>query len=202
VDVVIADGYGRVCTMPDAFEFLDVPTVLGVTPPSGRMGGGTSVTVTGTNFALTVPVQVDFGGALATNVVVRSHTQLTCSTPPHAAGPVNVTVTNPMTAGGTLPNGYTYIGWEGDVGPRAALGDEDLLAGDLMQLRRFAAGLDTPQAGAEFQRADIAPRLTLGDGDIQAGDLSQQRRYVAGLDPLTNAGGPTAFSGLSPWKRM
>jgi len=198
VDVAVIDEYGQAGILPNGFEYIAPPTVTGVIPPSGRMGGGTSVIVTGTDFALTAPVQVDFGGSPATNVVVQSHTQLTCSTPPHAAGPVDVMVTNEGIGSGVLPNGYTYTGWEGDVAPRPTLGDEDLMAGDLSQMRRFVAGLDTPQAGPEFQRADTAPHPTLGDGDLQAGDLSQQRRYVAGLDPLTGAGGPTAFSGAGP----
>ncbi|GAA1933920.1 IPT/TIG domain-containing protein [Streptantibioticus ferralitis] len=45
--------------------------------------------------------------APATNVVVTSPTTLTCTTPPGADGPANVTVQTPGGTG-TLPNGYTY----------------------------------------------------------------------------------------------
>lgn len=62
---------------------------------------------------------------------------------------------------------------------------------DVVQLRRFAASLDTPNpATNEFQRADCAPRTTFGDSVIGAADVVQGRRYAASLDPLTPAAGP------------
>ena len=68
----------------------------------------------------------------------------------------------------------------------------------MVQLRRFATGLDIPNpAFNEQQRADAAPRSTGGDGFITSGDVVQGRRYATGLDPLTDAGGPTAPS-LAP----
>ena len=82
-------------------------TVSGVCPNSGAIGGGTSVTSTGTNVAS--GATVTFGGTAATNVAVASSTSITARTPAHAAGAVNVTVTNPGTQGGTLTSGYTYV---------------------------------------------------------------------------------------------
>lgn len=88
-------------------------------------------------------------------------------------------------------------GFEGDVAPRPN-GDGNLLSTDVTQMRRFAAGLDTPDpAFNEQQRADTAPRTTFGDGVLNASDVVQARRYAAGLDPLTNAGGPMAPSLVS-----
>ncbi len=82
-------------------------------------------------------------------------------------------------------------GLEADVAPRQT-GDGVYLSTDIVQVRRFVAGLDTTVANPnEFQRADSAPRSTLGDGAMTSTDVVQARRYVAGLDPLTNAGGPT-----------
>jgi hypothetical protein len=91
------------------------PTVTNVSPVSGSITGGSTVTITGTNFGGTgtfVPV-ITFGGAAATNVVVTagSFTQITCIAPAHAAGAVNVVVTT--TTGGSsgpLANGFTYVG--------------------------------------------------------------------------------------------
>ena len=82
-------------------------TVSSVSPNSGAISGGASVTITGTNFAS--GATVTFGGTAATNVAVASSTSITARTPAHAAGAVNVTVTNPGTQGGTLTNGYTYV---------------------------------------------------------------------------------------------
>ncbi|MHC5018853.1 MAG: IPT/TIG domain-containing protein [Planctomycetota bacterium] len=83
------------------------PTVTAVTPSSGPLGGGTFVTVTGTNFA--TGATVDFGGSLATGVAVVSGTQITCTTP-SGTGPVTVTVTNVDTLFGSLAAGFTFAG--------------------------------------------------------------------------------------------
>src|SRR6202008_444350 len=67
---------------------------------------GTAVTITGTNFAS--GATVTFGGTAATNVVVVSGTQITATTPAHAAGAVTVTVTV-NSQSGSLTNGFTYV---------------------------------------------------------------------------------------------
>ena len=82
------------------------PTVTSISPPSGSATGGTAVTITGTNFAS--GDSVSFGGTAATNVSVVSSTSITATTPAHAAGAVNVVVTNSSGQSGTLTNGYTY----------------------------------------------------------------------------------------------
>ena len=76
-----------------------------VSPNNGPAAGGTAVTITGTNFA--AGATVTFGGAAATNVVVVSGTQITATTPAHAAGAVTVTVTVSGQSG-SLTNGFTY----------------------------------------------------------------------------------------------
>lgn len=81
------------------------PTVSTVSPATGGAAGGTSVTITGTNFWNITGVT--FGGTAATNVRRTSTTTLTCTAPAHAAGAVNVVVTN-SGGSGTKTNGYTY----------------------------------------------------------------------------------------------
>src|SRR5262249_9204159 len=51
---------------------------------------------------------VSFGGTAATAVTVVNGTTITATTPAHAAGAVNVVVTNTDSQSGTLTNGYTY----------------------------------------------------------------------------------------------
>src|ERR1022692_4832257 len=82
-----------------------MPTVSSVSPNNGPAAGGTAVTITGTNFA--AGATVTFGGTAATNVVVVSGTQITATTPAHAAGTVTVTVTV-NSQSGNLSNGFTY----------------------------------------------------------------------------------------------
>jgi len=81
------------------------PTITGVNPNTGILAGGTSITITGSNFITGATVSV--GGAPATNVVVASATSITAKTPNGAAGLKDVVVT---TAGGTatLSNAFTY----------------------------------------------------------------------------------------------
>ena len=61
--------------------------------------------ITGTNFA--AGATVTFGGTAATNVVIASGTQITATTPAHAAGAVAVSVTV-NSQSGSLANGFTY----------------------------------------------------------------------------------------------
>lgn len=81
------------------------PTVSSVSPVSGVTGGGTSVTITGTDF--TAGATVTFGASAATSVVVVNSTTITCVTPAHASGAVTVTVIQ-GTLSGSLANGFTY----------------------------------------------------------------------------------------------
>ena len=82
------------------------PTVTSITPNSGNINGGTAVTVTGTGFLAGATLSV--GGTPATGVTLVSSTSITAVTPAHAAGAVNVMVTNTDTQSGTLNSGYTY----------------------------------------------------------------------------------------------
>ncbi|MEQ1642262.1 MAG: Ig-like domain repeat protein [Pyrinomonadaceae bacterium] len=81
-------------------------------------------------------------------------------------------------------------GLEGDVANRNT-GNGAFEAADVVQVRRFVAGLDTPVGTHnEFQRADSAPASVGGDGFLSATDVVQTRRYVAGLDPSRPSAGP------------
>jgi uncharacterized delta-60 repeat protein len=71
-----------------------LPTVVSVFPAGGPTNGGTAVTLTGTGF--TGATNVTFGGVPATNVIVVSATQLTCTTPAGTAGVKSVLVTTPI----------------------------------------------------------------------------------------------------------
>ncbi|MGE3465591.1 MAG: beta strand repeat-containing protein [Pyrinomonadaceae bacterium] len=116
--------------------------------------------------------------------------------------PTAVSAGNFITATATNPSSDTSefsaclmvggaTGFENDVTPRAN-GDGIVISGDVIQMRRFATGLDTPALDPnEYQRADSAPRATFGDGIVNSGDVIQARRYATGLDPATPAAGPT-----------
>ncbi|MCK9916173.1 autotransporter domain-containing protein [Microbacteriaceae bacterium K1510] len=81
------------------------PTVSSVSPNTGAALGGTSVVISGTGF--TFATAVTFGGTAATSFTVNSGTQITAVVPAHAAGVVDVVVTNNV-GSGTLAGGFTY----------------------------------------------------------------------------------------------
>jgi len=83
------------------------PSVTKVAPASGTTAGGSSISLTGTNF--TDVTAVDFGNNPATSFEVTSPTKLTAIAPVGSAGPVAVTVTTP--GGKSTTNSgdvYTY----------------------------------------------------------------------------------------------
>jgi hypothetical protein len=83
-----------------------VPTLTSVSPASGPTGGGTVITLTGTNFAAGATVTV--GGAAATSVQVLSATQVRATTPAGTAGARTVQIT----VGGqsvSLASAFTYV---------------------------------------------------------------------------------------------
>jgi hypothetical protein len=87
-----------------AMEYMPAgpPTFSNITPAIGTAAGGTLVTITGSNFA---GASVTFGGVAATAVTVTSNTSLTCVTPVHAAGAVNVVLT---ASGGTVTQSASF----------------------------------------------------------------------------------------------
>ncbi len=88
------------------YTYSAAPTVSGITPSSGPLSGGASVTITGTNF--TGATSVTIGGVAATSVTVVSSTSITCATPAGSAGTASVLVTTPggTNAANTL---YSYV---------------------------------------------------------------------------------------------
>src|SRR4029077_3377430 len=106
VNVVVTNPDTQTGTLTNGFTYAGAPTVTSVTPNNGAAGGGTGGTIGGTGFVS--GATVTFGGTAATSVVVVSGTQITATTPAHAAGAVNVVVTNPDTQSGSLTNGFTY----------------------------------------------------------------------------------------------
>ena len=87
---------------------LSAPTVTMISPATGPIAGGTQVTVTGTGFSSTATVS--FGTDAATNVTVKSSTELVATSPAHSAGPVDVVVTDATgTSATSSADVFTYV---------------------------------------------------------------------------------------------
>ena len=82
------------------------PSITSVSPTSGTLAGGTSITLTGTGFATGATVTI--GGSDCTSVVVVSATAITCVTPSGTSGAKDVVVTNLDTQTVTSTGAFTY----------------------------------------------------------------------------------------------
>ncbi|MEI9982858.1 MAG: Ig-like domain repeat protein [Aliidongia sp.] len=91
------------------YTYANVPAVIGVSPSSGPVAGGSSVIITGSSF--TAATAVVFGTIPAASYTVNSSTQITAISPAGAAAAVDITV---ATAGGTSAvnagDHFTFIG--------------------------------------------------------------------------------------------
>ncbi|MEU5547591.1 IPT/TIG domain-containing protein [Streptomyces sioyaensis] len=90
-------------TASASYYYISAPIITALSPISGPLGGGNTITLTGQNFTLTTAVT--FGATPATSYTVTNDTQITATAPASAAGNQPVTVTTP---GGTSnPTIYT-----------------------------------------------------------------------------------------------
>lgn len=92
----------------NAFTYTedDPPTFVSIVPDYGVTTGGTSVTITGTN--LTGTTDVRFGGVSATSIVVVNSTTITCTTPAHASGAVDLEIFHPLDDL-LIEDAFTYV---------------------------------------------------------------------------------------------
>jgi hypothetical protein len=107
--VVVTNSDGQNDSLNNAYTYTvsnPSPTVTSINPGTGPTSGGIGSTITGTNFLS--GATVTFGGTPATGVTVLSSNSITASAPAHAAGTVDIAVTNPGGQSGTLGGGYIY----------------------------------------------------------------------------------------------
>jgi len=110
---VVSSGGTSATSSADQFTYAPAPTVSGVQPASGSTGGGTAVTITGTNFAGTgyTVTAVNFSGVAATNVSVSSDgSSVSATSPAGSTGPVDIRVVTPGgTSATSSADQFTYV---------------------------------------------------------------------------------------------
>ena len=188
VDVVVTNTDAQSGTLSQGYTYTTpvnpAPTVSSISPVSGTTAGGTPVTITGTGFL--AGATVSFGGTPATGVGVTNSTTITATTPAHAAGAVNVVVTNTDAQSGTLNNGYTYTTSGG---------------GGTIAFVQSNSGPATIQASNTTVAVTYAVAQTAGDTNIVVigwGDTSSTISSVTDnkLNSYALAVGPTSGTGL------
>ncbi len=82
------------------------PSLASVSPIGGPPEGGTELSLSGEGFFTGVTVTLD--GVACQDLHVLSDVLMRCTTPPHDAGEVDVTVSAPGETDSTLPGAFTY----------------------------------------------------------------------------------------------
>lgn len=112
VGVTLTNPDGGTYALPAAFTYLATqapvsdPVVTSVTPASGPTTGGTSVTLSGTNFQAGAAVL--FRGVAGT-VTSLTPTSIRVTSPAGAAGAAEITVANPDGGSSTMAAAFTYV---------------------------------------------------------------------------------------------
>lgn len=172
-----------------------------ISPNQGSTGGGTLVTITGTN--LTGTSAVHFGSKLATSVTNVSPTQVTAVSP-SGSGTVGVTVTTP---GGTSnPTSFFYVGapfksgLSDSAGPTAG-GNTITVSGTGLATAtsvHFGANSATPTPVSDSQITVVVP-AGAGPGSVgvsvtTAGGTNNGLSYTYIDDPTITAIAPDSGS--------
>src|SRR5271170_6024819 len=87
--ITVGSGTAAAASSDPPQPSTPAPTLSSISPQSGSTAGGTSVSLSGSNFL--AGATVSFDASAATSVSVVKATTITAVTPPHAAGEANVT---------------------------------------------------------------------------------------------------------------
>ena len=110
--LLILCGCGAACDKVEPSEQQSAPppeqqlAVNSVSPRNGPIGGGGEVAIQGTGFRTGAVVTMD---GVAVSAELHGSLVLTATVPPHAAGAVDIVVTNPGGASARLAAAYTYV---------------------------------------------------------------------------------------------
>ncbi|MBI5066834.1 MAG: IPT/TIG domain-containing protein [Deltaproteobacteria bacterium] len=204
-EVVVRNPDGQQARLAPGFTFLPPPVLAGLVPASGPDAGGTAIALSGAGFQ--PGASVTFGG-LPAPVVSLGATAIAVTAPAHAAGAVDVTVTNPDGRATTLPAAYAYLappppppaiaGISPASGPSAG-GNAVLLTGSGFQQGATVAFGGAPAlvgAVAAGSLSVTAPAHAAGAVDVSVRNPDGQATLLAA--GYAYVAPPPALAGLSP----
>jgi len=208
VQVKDSSGQATSTNLSVVIALLPAPTVGSVSPNSGPAAGGTSVTISGTNFQ--AGASVLFGGVAALSAAVTNATQIQAITPAHAAGTVDVTVRNPDGQSSTLSSSFVYnnpapivSSVSPNTGPAAggtsvSITGTNFLAGALVLFGAAPASAVTVSSATQIQAVTPASAAGTVDVIVQNSD-GQTAKLTGGFTYTAPApvGSPT-ITGVSP----
>jgi hypothetical protein len=165
----------------DHFEPKPAPVVGSISPPSGPTSGGTEVSIVGDNFQ--PGVAVAFGGVAAT--VVSAEAKLVrLKTPAHAAGQVDVVLTNTDKQSQVSANGFEYKDDAPPGGQPAQAPGQQGQEGQPQQPARNVAGPPPTISAIQPAAVDKAggERLTItGTNFVEGATVTLGGREAAGV---------------------
>jgi hypothetical protein len=206
VDVAVTNPDTQTGSLPGGYTRVAPPTASGVTPTAGPTAGGTSVTITGTNF--TGVTNVTFDGMDAIRFTAASDTQIIVTTPAHGAGSVDVVVTTPG-GGTTLTGAFTFVAAPTIAGITPATGSTDADEPTQVTLTGtgFQAGATVAFGGAAATGVTVVDSTTLtalapahaaGTVDVVVRNPDGQSATLTGGFTYVQGGhGPPSHGGLS-----
>ena len=168
----------------------NTPTVSAVNPNAGPIAGGTGVTITGTNF--TGATAVSFGGTAAASFAVVSATSITATSPAHAAGAVDVTVTTPNgTSTTSSADLFTYQG--ATTTALSSSQNPSVFGQSVTFTATVSSASGTPSGTVTFKDG----ATTLGTGTLAGGvaTLPTSSLAIGGHTITAVYGGDTNFTG-------
>ena len=108
VDLQVTNPDGQSGKLTKAINYVDKPFIESVMSNAGNISGGTSITISGSNFDNDVTVKIGENSAI--NVTVVSPTEITVTTPAGDGGFADVVVENPASGfKATLIGGFNYL---------------------------------------------------------------------------------------------
>jgi IPT/TIG domain/Putative Ig domain len=183
------------------------PVVTGVSPNSGPTSGGSSVTITGSNFLAGATVSI--GGSAASSVTVSSSTQIRAVTPAHLAGNADVVIQDPNGEASTLSNGFAYNVPSPTVasvspnngptagGTRVTITGTNFLAGALILFGTTSATSVVVNSATQIQATTPAHAAGLAQVTVEdPGNVSAN--LASGFTYNSSSLGPPTISSVSP----
>lgn len=165
VGITVTNPDGGAGHLNACFTYIAPPAVTAIDPASSRVTGGRSVTITGTGFVNGAVPTIGGVAVDPANMTFVNATTLTAIVPAHAAGAVDVTVTNPDGQSHTLAGSFRYT-----VEPAPSnnevtflMDGEEFFEEFRLQMNAVQAAAPAPLTYVRIAFWMIKPDVTLGD---------------------------------------